>query len=65
MRRSLQEIVCCPVCHGDLELVVTGEDGTGEVLEGLFRCGACAVDYPIEDGIPNLLPPSSGKPGEG
>ncbi len=65
MRRSLQEIVCCPVCRGDLELVVTAEDGDGEVLEGLFRCGVCTVDYPIEDGIPNLLPPESGGPAEG
>jgi len=60
MRRSLQEIVCCPVCRGDLELVVTTEDENGDVLEGRFRCGACAVDYPIEDGIPNLLPPGLG-----
>ena len=65
MRRSLQEIVCCPVCRGDLELVVTAEADDGEVLEGLFRCAACAVDYPIEDGIPNLLPPGSGEPAEG
>jgi uncharacterized protein YbaR (Trm112 family) len=65
MRRSLQEIVCCPVCRGDLELVVTAEEDDGEVLEGLFHCGACAVDYPIEDGIPNLLPPETGGPAEG
>lgn len=65
MRRSLQEIVCCPICHGDLELTVTAEDESGEVVEGLFRCRACAVDYPIEDGIPNLLPPANVDPAEG
>jgi len=65
MRRSLQEIVCCPVCRADLELVVTAEDENGEIIEGRFRCAACAVDYPIEDGIPNLLPPQSGGPAEG
>ncbi len=62
MKRSLQEIVCCPVCRGDLELVVTAEGDDSEVLEGCFRCRACRVDYPIENGIPNLLPPSAGGP---
>ena len=60
MRRSLQEILCCPVCRGDLELVATDEDSGGEVLSGCLRCPACAHDYPIEDGIPNLLPPGAG-----
>jgi uncharacterized protein YbaR (Trm112 family) len=49
-------ILCCPVCKGDLELMVTAEDER-EVLEGTLRCPACAVDYPIEEGIPNLLLP--------
>jgi uncharacterized protein YbaR (Trm112 family) len=65
MRRSLQEIVCCPVCRGDLELVVMTEDENGDVIEGLFRCAACAVDYSIEDGIPDLLPPGTGEPARG
>lgn len=65
MRRSLLEIVCCPVCRGDLELVVSFEDEGGEVIEGLLSCAACGVDYPIEDGIPNLLPPGTVGPAEG
>jgi len=56
MRRSMMEILCCPVCKGDLTLHVTAEDER-EVLEGRLRCRACEVDFPIEDGIPNLLPP--------
>ncbi|HQD26955.1 MULTISPECIES: methytransferase partner Trm112 [Methanoculleus] len=55
MRRDLMEILCCPVCKGDLELLVTEERGE-EVLEGTLRCAACRVDYPINEGIPNLLP---------
>ena len=47
--------LCCPVCKGDLELLVTEERGE-EVLEGTLRCAACRVDYPINEGIPNLLP---------
>ena len=60
MRRSLLDILCCPVCKGDLLLRVIGEEA-GEILEGGLFCGACSVDYPITDGIPDLLPR---KPGE-
>ena len=55
MKRGLVEIICCPVCKGDLVLLVT-EESSEEVLEGTLRCGACRVDYPISEGIPNLLP---------
>lgn len=50
------DILCCPVCKGDLSLHVDTEDGK-EVLEGTLHCAACRVDYPIHEGIPNLLPP--------
>jgi uncharacterized protein YbaR (Trm112 family) len=55
MRKNLMEILCCPVCKGDLTLSVTEESGD-EVLEGTLRCAACCADYPISEGIPNLLP---------
>jgi len=55
MRRKLLDILCCPVCKGDLTLSVTDENEK-EILEGTLRCDACCVDYPIHDGIPNLLP---------
>jgi len=55
MRRSLMDILCCPVCKGDLVLSVTTEDDK-EILEGGLYCAACQVDYPINEGIPNLLP---------
>lgn len=49
------DILCCPVCKGDLSLHVDAEDAK-EVLEGTLHCAACRVDYPIHEGIPNLLP---------
>ena len=55
MRRSLMDILCCPVCKGDLVLSITTEDDK-EILEGGLHCAACRVDYPINEGIPNLLP---------
>jgi len=55
MRRDLMEILCCPVCKGDLDLRVDQEKE--EILEGTLTCKACGNRYPIQDGIPNLLPP--------
>lgn len=52
------EIICCPVDKGELELSVSERDGeTDEIIEGELRCIECGERYPIEDGIPNLLPP--------
>jgi len=51
------DILCCPVCKGDLLLRADKEDEK-EILEGNLHCAACSVDYPIHEGIPNLLPPS-------
>jgi len=55
MRRALMDILCCPVCRGDLVLKVENED-ENEILEGELICSICAVQYPIHEGIPNLLP---------
>jgi uncharacterized protein len=47
----LLAILCCPAehqgipCHGDLE----------ELSDGL-RCRTCGLLYPIQDGIPVMLP---------
>ena len=58
MRRDLMEILACPVCKGELELTVTREDD-GEIIEGVLVCTQCGERYPIEDGVPNLLPPAA------
>ncbi len=56
MKRDLMDILACPVCKGDLILNVTQEDEK-EVLSGTIYCASCDEYYPIEDGIPNMLPP--------
>ncbi len=58
MKRALMEILICPVCNGRLELEVEAEGG-GEVITGTLHCPKCDADYPITDGIPNLLPPGT------
>jgi len=56
MKRELMEILACPLCKGDLKLTVEEEDEK-EVVKGSLYCESCSVAYPIEDTIPNLLPP--------
>ena len=50
------DILCCPVCKRDLELKAIKQEGT-EIFTGELLCHTCNFSYPIEDGIPNLLPP--------
>lgn len=57
MRRSLMEILVCPMCKGDLQLTVDEENAT-EIVKGSLFCKACDERYPIEETIPNLLPPA-------
>jgi uncharacterized protein YbaR (Trm112 family) len=56
VRRKLLDILCCPVCKGELILKVV-EENEVEIMEGTLWCKGCQVEYPITDGIPNLLPP--------
>ena len=56
MKKDLMEILACPVCKGELELRVDSEEGN-EVITGALLCHRCAESYPIDDAIPNLLPP--------
>lgn len=50
----LLEILVCPNCRGELELV---DDG------GVLACrGECGYRYPVRDGIPVLLVDEAEKP---
>ncbi len=67
MRKDLAAIVCCPEDRAKLTLVATKRDEHEDVLEGTLTCTQCGFVYPIEAGIPNLLPPeyhldADGKP---
>ena len=56
MKESLMDVVCCPLDKADLAL--SGEDrDDDEILAGTLTCTECGEQYPIEDGIPNRLPP--------
>ena len=56
MKKDLMQILACPVCKGELKLRDELEEGD-EVITGSLHCAACNESYPIEESIPNLLPP--------
>lgn len=56
MKPDLLEILRCPMCRGELVLDARKTERT-EIVEGTLSCGQCHVEYPISDGIPDLLPP--------
>jgi uncharacterized protein YbaR (Trm112 family) len=56
MKRELMDILACPMCKGELQLAVE-EENEKEIVTGSLYCAKCHERYPIEDTIPNLLPP--------
>lgn len=56
MREGLVDILRCPVDKAELALAALARDGD-DVTEGTLTCKDCGFVYPIEQGIPNLLPP--------
>ncbi|MDH4123180.1 MAG: methytransferase partner Trm112 [Thermoplasmata archaeon] len=57
MKKELMEILACPMCkHHPLDLRIDKQDDK-EIIAGSIKCSKCGLEYPIEDGIPNMLPP--------
>lgn len=46
LNKELLQILACPKCKGDLELLA---------LEEGLKCAACAVVYPVREEIPVML----------
>jgi len=63
MRKDLIDILACPMDKAPLELQVEQAQGD-EVIQGALLCTKCGERYPIEDRIPNLLPPEMRKASE-
>jgi SAM-dependent methyltransferase/uncharacterized protein YbaR (Trm112 family) len=56
MKRSLLQLIVCPLCGGSLSAHSFEETNGDSVASGLLACDACATTYPIIGGIPRLLP---------
>ena len=57
MKKELMEILVCPMCRSELDLRITEQEGE-EIVEGVLTCTECGETYPIQNTIPNMLPPS-------
>ena len=55
MKKEILDILCCPICKTELLININKQEGN-EILLGTLTCKKCNTKYPIEDGIPNLLP---------
>jgi SAM-dependent methyltransferase/uncharacterized protein YbaR (Trm112 family) len=58
MRESLTSVLRCPSCRTDgaLRLAATHKSDDREVREGGLSCARCGGDFPIVDGIAELMP---------
>ena len=54
MQRKILNLLCCPNCKHDLELLEK-EVTSGQVTEGLLQCGNCQRSFPIFKGVPRML----------
>ena len=55
MRTDMMEVLACPMCKVGLTLQVSAQVGD-EITGGMLTCDRCPEEYPVEDGVPNLLP---------
>jgi uncharacterized protein YbaR (Trm112 family) len=56
--RELMSMLACPKCRGDLELCIEEEEER-KIVKGSLYCSHCALHYPVEDDVPNLLVPKT------
>jgi SAM-dependent methyltransferase len=57
VKPRLVEYLACPICQGTLELEAR-DDTAGEIITGALCCRSSGHRFPIERGIPRLLPPA-------
>jgi uncharacterized protein YbaR (Trm112 family)/ubiquinone/menaquinone biosynthesis C-methylase UbiE len=58
MKEGLLDILCCPDCGGDLNLL-KAKITTNEIEEGELGCKGCGNVYPIIRSIPRFVPPEN------
>jgi len=57
VKRRLLDWLACPACRGAITLT-RGAPEADDIHDGELACGACLARYPIERGIPRLVPPA-------
>ncbi|MDT4898896.1 MAG: hypothetical protein QOH25_3973 [Acidobacteriota bacterium] len=57
MKKSLLQLIVCPLCQAALAAESFQETSGGEIESGVMVC-ACGAGYPVIGSIPRLLPPA-------
>lgn len=53
---DMLSILCCPTCRTDeLRAEIKKQDGN-QIQEGSLTCDTCNASYPVQSGIPDLMP---------
>ncbi|WGI17569.1 methytransferase partner Trm112 [Methanonatronarchaeum sp. AMET-Sl] len=55
MKKKLLDKIVCPECRNPLQLKEKKVEDE-KIIEGKLTCNTCNKNYPIKQGIPNLLP---------
>lgn len=55
MKHQLLDLLCCPLCGGQLHLEVKSQHGE-QVENGELTCQKCSKSYPIIDCVPRFVP---------
>jgi len=56
MKKTLLQILACPNCEGEIELQPGVTLLNNEVMSGRLQCVNCGMEFPIQQGVPCLLP---------
>jgi SAM-dependent methyltransferase/uncharacterized protein YbaR (Trm112 family) len=56
MREKLLDYLACPLDGGEIELVRVHERNGPHIMSGSLRCRACAMQFPVTEGVPHFLP---------
>lgn len=60
MKKTNAKLHCCPSCRcANLDLTVTGEATTADIVEGSFQCADCHSTFLIRNGLPRFVPASN------
>ncbi len=59
MRMEHLVYLACPRCGGPLRLEERATIDDGHIMEGTLECSSCRALYPVQDGVPRLLPDAS------
>ena len=57
MRQEFVSLLACPDCSGKVQFFdIEDSADDGHVMSGTLQCEECKSEFPIEGGVPRLLP---------